>query len=333
MLRIAPLLLALLLAAPALAEAPLPRPAWALAVHGGAGGIPQGLPEAEVQKIRDTLGQALAVGGKVLESGGSSVDAVQAAVALMEASGVLNAGRGAVLDHQGRPELDAAIMDGRDRAAGAVAAVRHVASPIALARLVMDSGQQVLLVGAGAEAYAREHGMRVEPDRYFITPRRYREWRKALAAEQRGREQGSLPWLPVGTVGAVALDRQGNLAAATSTGGLTNKRVGRVGDSPIIGAGTYALNGACAVSATGHGEFFIRYTAASEVCARVRYRGEALGAAASSVIEEMRQAGGEGGLIALDAQGNIAMPYSSATMLRGQLRAGAAAEVVVQAHP
>ena len=337
-MRRAPHLLAALLfaaSAPSFADPAPPR--WALAIHGGAGGIPSGLPQAELQQIRDTLGQALQAGGKVLAAGGSSVDAVQAAVQLMEASGVLNAGRGAVLDHEGRAELDAAIMSGRDRAAGSVAAVRHVASPIGLARLVMERSPHVLLVGEGAEQFAREQGIPLKPDSYFITERRKREWQQALQAEKQAADgkgpHASLPWHPMGTVGAVALDQQGNLAAATSTGGLTNKHVGRVGDSPIVGAGTYALNGVCAISATGHGEYFIRYTAAGEVCARVRYRGESIGAASGEVIEELKQAGGEGGMIALDAQGNIAMPYSSATMLRGQLSAGQAAQVVVESKP
>lgn len=335
-----PLLAALaVLSLPLCAQADAPR--WALAIHGGAGGIPSGLPAEQVQKIRDTLGQALAAGGRVLEGGGSSVDAVQAAVQLMEASGVLNAGRGAVLDHEGKAELDAAIMSGRDRAVGSVAAVRHVASPIGLARLVMERSPHVLLVGTGAEAFAREQGVELKPDDYFVTERRRREWQQALQAEKQAAGKGpqsSLPpglspWHPMGTVGAVALDQQGNLAAATSTGGLTNKHLGRVGDSPIIGAGTYALNGVCAISATGHGEFFIRYTAASEVCARVRYRGAGIEAASAAVIDELKQAGGEGGLIALDAQGRIAMPYSTPTMLRGQLVAGQPAQVVVESKP
>jgi beta-aspartyl-peptidase (threonine type) len=298
---------------------------WVIAVHGGAGGLPTGLPDSEIAAVRAALNQALAAGGKVLAEGGDSLDAVQAAVHLMEDSGVLNAGRGAVLNHAGFAELDASIMRGSDRAAGAVAAVRHIANPIDLARLVMDRSPHVLLVGEGAEQFAREQGIALKTADYFITPRRQQEWRRAIESERRPGASGAQ-----GTVGAVALDSRGNLAAGTSTGGLTNKHVGRVGDSPLIGAGTYAENGVCAVSATGHGETFIRYTAAAELCARLRLHGEKFAAAAAAVIEELHKAGGDGGIIALDAHGQIATPYSTPSMLRGWWREGSAPEVVVE---
>ena len=298
---------------------------WVIAVHGG---LAADLPATELAGIRNALFAALDAGGRVLEDGGDSIDAVQAAVHLMENSGVLNAGRGAVLNHRGYAELDAAIMRGSDRAAGAVAAVRRVANPIDLARLVMDRSGSVLLVGEGAEQFAREQGVTLMSADYFITPRRQREWQQAIEAEKR---PAAVPAGPRGTVGAVALDRHGSLAAATSTGGLTNKHAGRVGDSPIIGAGTYAEDGVCAVSATGHDEVFIRYTAAAELCARVRLHGERLGPAASAVIAELARAGGEGGLIALGAAGDLAMPYSSPGMVRGELRQGQEAHVVVEA--
>ena len=301
---------------------PSERPQWALAVHAGAGSL-AGVPPDEVARIRAAVRQGLDAGVTVLSAGGRSIDAVQAAVHSMENSGVINAGRGAVLNHDGVAELDAAIMSGSDRAAGAVAAVRHIANPIDLARKVMDAHRHVLLVADGAEQFAREQGIELKPLDYFITERRKREWQKAL-------EQEAGPPPTHGTCGAVALDRNGDLAAATSTGGLTNKHAGRVGDSPLIGAGTYAENGACAVSATGAGEYFIRYTAAADVCARVRYGREALGPAARDVIDRLKVAGGEGGLIALDGDGAIAMPYSSATMSRGWARSDRAPEVVVE---
>jgi len=305
-------------------------PHWILLIHGGAGKLPRDLAPAEVSAIRDALQRALEAGGRVLESGGSSLDAVQRAVSAMESSGVLNAGRGAVLNHEGFAELDAALMDGSNRKAGAVAALRHVANPIDLAREVMDHSKHVLLVGDGAERFARERGIRLVAGSYFITERRRRELQRAIDADLRPKTAQAGPHYPQGTVGAVALDTRGNLAAATSTGGLTNKHAGRVGDSPIVGAGTYAENGVCAVSATGVGEVFIRYTAAADICARIKYRNESVQAAGDQVIRELKSAGGDGGIIALDAGGRMAIPYSSETMLRGQVSSLQAAEVVVE---
>jgi L-asparaginase / beta-aspartyl-peptidase len=306
-------------------------PKWVLAIHGGAGKLPRDLTPMEVTAIQDALQRALDAGSRVLASGGASLDAVQRAVSVMESSGALNAGRGAVLNHEGFAELDAALMDGSNRKAGAVAAVRHVANPIDLAREVMDHSKHVLLVGEGAERFARERGIRLVTESYFITERRRKELRRAIDAERKPKSvQAGLPGYPQGTVGAVALDTRSNLAAATSTGGLTNKHVGRVGDSPIVGAGTYAENGVCAVSATGVGEVFIRYTAAADVCARIRYRNESVGTAADEVIRLIKVAGGDGGMIALDASGRVAIPYSSETMLHGQVSSLQAAEVVVE---
>jgi beta-aspartyl-peptidase (threonine type) len=306
-------------------------PKWVLAIHGGAGRLPRDLAPAETAAIEAALQRALEAGSKVLASGGSSLDAVQRAVSVMESSGVLNAGRGAVLNHGGYAELDAALMDGSNRKAGAVAAVRHIANPIELARQVMDHSKHVLLVAEGAEQFARERGVRLVPASTLVTERRRKELQRAIDAEKQPKSmQAALPSTPHGTVGAVALDIQGNLAAATSTGGLTNKHVGRVGDSPIVGAGTYAENGACAVSATGVGEVFIRYTAAADVCARVRYRNETVATAADEVVRELKAAGGEGGMIAMDAAGQVAIPYSSETMLHGQVSSEQPAEVVVE---
>jgi L-asparaginase / beta-aspartyl-peptidase len=304
---------------------------WALAVHGGAGGLPRGLPSEELECVREVLHGALEAGSVVLASGGDSLDAVQSAVRVMESSGVLNAGRGAALNREGLAELDAALMDGRARRAGAVAAVRHVVHPIDLARAIMDDGTHVMLTGFGAERFARDRGLELRADADFITERRLKELERAIAATERAGGAASIPWHPTGTVGAVALDLRGSLAAATSTGGLTGKRPGRVGDSPVIGAGTFAENPVCAVSATGAGEYFIRFTAASEVCARMKYQRRSLETAAREVIAEIKAAGGEGGLIAIDAQGAIAMPYSSQTMLRGQAGTGRKPEVFVEA--
>jgi beta-aspartyl-peptidase (threonine type) len=303
---------------------------WALAIHGGAGGVPKDLSPAGFEAIRGTLRRALDAGSQILAAGGSSLDAVQSAVRVMENSGVLNSGRGAVLNHEGFAELDAALMDGAHRKAGAVAALRHVANPIDLARRVMDHGKHVLLVGEGAERFAVEQGITLMPESYFITERRRKELQRAIESGKKPTARSDLLWGPKGTVGAVALDTHGNLAAATSTGGLTNKHFGRVGDSPIIGAGTYAENGVCAVSATGVGEVFIRYTAAADVCARVKYGKESLEAAAAEVIGELKAAGGEGGMIAMDASGKVATPYSSEAMLRGQVSSKQPASVVVE---
>jgi L-asparaginase / beta-aspartyl-peptidase len=291
------------------ASGPAPQSStWALAIHGGAGAAPKDLPESELALTRNAMRAALAAGAMILATGGSSLDAVQAAVRILENCGVLNAGRGAVLNHEGFAELDACVMDGNGRRVGAVAGLRQIANPIDLARRVMEHGRHVLLAGPGAEQFATEQGVAFMPASYFITERRRQQLEAAIVA--------------AGTVGAVALDAHGNLAAATSTGGLTNKHYGRVGDSPIVGAGTFAENGVCAISATGDGEFFIRHTVASEVSARIRYQGKDAETAAREVIEHLKSIGGIGGLIAVDAAGRITMPYSSAVMPRGQVSAG-----------
>jgi beta-aspartyl-peptidase (threonine type) len=306
-------------------------PSWALAIHGGASGLPKNLSDQELQQIKGTLGDALETGRRILSAGGSSLDAVQASVRVMENSAVLNAGRGSVLNHEGFAELDAAIMDGKGRRAGAVAALRHVANPIDVARCVMDHGKHVLLVGSGAEQFAIEQGIVPKLGSYFVTERRLKELREVIEATKHPEVQADSPEHSKGTVGAVALDEHGNLAAATSTGGVTNKHWGRVGDSPLIGAGTYAEDGVCAVSATGAGEYFIRYMAASEVCARVKYAGKRIESAACEVINEIKAAGGEGGLIAIDAAGHVTMPYSSRSMIRGQVRSDGRWEVFLEA--
>ncbi len=308
---------------------PAERPRWAIAVHGGAGALPGDLPLAELQCIRDALHEALAVGSAVLGSGGAGLDAVQGAVRVMESSGVLNAGRGAVLTHEGLVELDAALMDGRDRKAGAVGAVRYVANPIDLARAVMERSAHVMLVGPGAEQFARECGFALQPDSYFITERRRKELERTLRAAERGLEPEASSHRQ-GTVGAVALDMHGDLAAATSTGGINDKRSGRIGDSPIVGAGTLAENGVCAVSATGNGELLMRFTVASDVWARVKYQGKDIESAVREVIDALDALHGQGGLIAIDPRGKVAMAYSSPTMLRGQASSERRPDVIVE---
>lgn len=286
-----------------------------IAIHGGAGAMPRSSLSAERERqFRDGLAVALDAGYSTLEKGGSSLDAVTAAVRVLEDNPLFNAGRGAALTREGGAELDAAIMDGRQQRAGAVAAVRHVRNPIELARRVMEKSRHVLLVGDGAEEFALEEGLELVPNTYFRTEER----RAQLESERGGRPVSDLLPSSQGTVGAVALDAAGDLAAATSTGGMTNKRQGRVGDSPIIGAGTYAKNGVCAVSATGHGEYFIRTVAAHHICAAVEFRGCSLREAVYELLRErLRELGGSGGIIAVDQGGHIVMDFSTEGMFRG----------------
>jgi L-asparaginase / beta-aspartyl-peptidase len=298
----------------------------AIVIHGGAGVIePSKMTPAKEASFRQGLEAALDAGYAVLERGGSSLDAVTAAVRTMEDDPQFNAGKGAVLNHEGDAELDAAIMDGRGPRAGAVASVFHVKNPIELARMVMEKSVHVMLVGRGAEDFALEHGVALVPRSYFRTAEREQQLAEELRQEKE-RAQGkpttrtavaAQPY-SMGTVGAVALDREGNLAAGTSTGGLTNKLLGRVGDSPIIGAGTYANNESCAVSGTGEGEYFMRQVLAYDVCALMQYRHMTLAQAVHEEIHvKLQRAGGEGGVIALDPAGNIAMDFNSVGMFRG----------------
>lgn len=288
---------------------------FAIAVHGGAGAVPRATlsPQRE-QRYRAGLEAALDAGFTLLEGGGTSLDAVSTAVRILEDDPWFNAGRGAALTRDGAAELDAAIMDGAQQRAGAVASVRHVKNPVDLARRVMEKSRHVLLVGPGAEEFALEEGIALLPNTYFRTAERQRQ----LESEQRGERVSDLAPPTQGTVGAVALDAHGNLAAATSTGGLTNKRPGRVGDSPIIGAGTYAKNGVCAVSATGAGEYFIRAVAAHHVSEAVEYRGLTLEQALREILYDiLPKLGGDGGLIGVDREGHIVMDFSTEGMYRG----------------
>ena len=310
------LVLALAATAPAWAE----ESPVALVIHGGAGVIERSALSAEEEKaVRDDLDRALDAGHAVLADGGAALDAVTAAVRVLEESPWFNAGKGAVFNAVGGHELDAAIMEGHTRRAGAVAGVSTVRSPILLSRAVMERSPHVMLAGAGAEKFADDHPdiERVAPD-WFDTDRRREQLEKARQREQAG--QAALSVTYFGTVGAVALDKHGHIAAATSTGGMTNKRWGRIGDAPIIGSGTWADAG-CGVSGTGWGEFYIRSAAAHDICARVAYRGDSLAAASEEVINGIVPGlGGDGGAIALDARGNIAMPFNTSGMYRGWVK-------------
>lgn len=293
---------------------------WALAIHGGAGTILKENMTAEKEKqYLDKLNEALAAGAEVLKNNGNSLDAITAAIMIMEDSPLFNAGKGAVFTAEGVNEMDASIMDGRDLNAGAVAGIRHVKNPILAARIVMDSTDHVLLVGEGAEIVAETTGLEMVDSSYFFTAGRYKSFQKAKEKAEK-----------FGTVGAVALDKNGNLAAGTSTGGMTYKMKGRVGDSPVIGAGTYADNNSCAVSATGHGEYFIRNVVAYDISALMKYRDLSLAQAADRVImEKLKAIGGDGGIIAVDKNGNVAMPFNTAGMYRGYITSDGSTEVLI----
>ena len=296
----------------------------ALAVHGGAGTIErsQMIPERE-REYRAGIENALRDGREILDRGGSSLDAVEAAVRVLEDDPHFNAGKGSVFTRAGTNEMDAAIMDGKTLSAGAVASVEHVSNPIVLARAVMEKSKHVMMVGSGAEEFARRNGIELVDTKYFFTQERWDALQKLKAAEKAGTGGGKQFIVSDadchGTVGAVARDSQGNVAAATSTGGTTNKLPGRVGDSPVIGAGTYASNTTCAVSCTGDGEFFIRAAVAHQVSALMELRGMSLAEAAESALADSQKLGGTGGLIAVDKSGNVTLPFNTTGMYRGYL--------------
>jgi beta-aspartyl-peptidase (threonine type) len=293
-----------------------------LVIHGGAGTITRASMSADMEKqYREALEQSLRLGHAVLAKGGSSLDAVEASIRFMEDSPLFNAGKGAVFTHDGRNELDAAIMDGKTKKAGSVAGVSIIRNPITAARAVMEKSEHVMMVGRGAELFATKMGLEIVDPSYFWTERRWKGLQKELLEEEGKKPQADLiapENKKFGTVGAVALDRSGNLAAGTSTGGMTNKKFGRVGDAPIIGAGTYAENESVAVSGTGHGEFFIRWTVAYDIAALVKYRSLTVQQAGDEVIhKKLEPVKGEGGVIILDAKGNFATPFNSEGMYRG----------------
>lgn len=304
------------------------KPDWVIVIHGGAGNInPDEMTAEKERQYRDKLKEALEKGATVLDSGGSSLDAVVAAINILEDSPLFNAGKGAVFNADGVNELDASIMDGKTLNAGAVAGVTTIKNPIDAARLVMEKSGHVMLIKEGAEKFARENGLEMVDPSYFFTENRWNALQEAKKREQQNLENKTKKG---GTVGCVALDKQGNLAAGTSTGGMTNKMYGRVGDSPIIGAGTFANNQSCAVSATGHGEFFIRNVVAYDISARMLYQNQTLEQAASEVINnKLKQQGGNGGVIALDKNGNIAMPFNTTGMFRGFCKSGGQPETAI----
>jgi beta-aspartyl-peptidase (threonine type) len=293
-------------------EAPVAKPEWTLLIHGGAGVMRRAEMSPEMDaEYRAALNEALAAGSKVLAGGGDALDAVEAAVLVLEDNPNFNAGRGAVLTREGVAELDSSIMDGRSRKAGAVAQVRTVKNPIRMARHVMENTDRVMFAGPDVDEMAAKAGLEIVSPDYFITPRRQEALKRAMAGT-------FVPMDRYGTVGAVAMDRQGNLAAATSTGGMNAKPPGRVGDSPIIGAGTYADNASCAVSATGDGEYFIRASVARMICARVQMQGMSAEAAAQATLDEVKALGGTGGVIVLGHKGDVALSMNTEGMFRGR---------------
>jgi beta-aspartyl-peptidase (threonine type) len=318
-----------------------PVPNVVLAIHGGTAGNKQKLTPEREAAVRRDMRRALEAGRAELEKpGGTSLRAVEAAIRVLEDSPEFNAGKGAVFTHEGQIELDASIMDGRTGKAGAVADVTVIKNPITAARAVMDETKHVILVGRGAEVFAAKAGLETVDPSYFWTERRWKEiqkkWDEEKAAGKSGNaaalveKTGQGPW---GTVGAVARDPAGNLAAGTSTGGIVNKMYGRVGDSPIVGAGTYAANGVCAVSGTGQGEFFIRGVVAYDIAALMKYKNLAIEAAAAEVVVgKLKAAGGDGGVIALDAAGNFTAPYNTPGLYRGWLTADGKFEVRLYAE-
>ncbi len=301
----------------------------ALALHGGAGTILRAEMSAEREAaFRDGLQQALLDGWRVLNDGGTALDAVERTVSVLEDNPMFNAGRGAVFTHDGQHEMDAAIMSGKDLQAGAVAAIGGIKNPIMLARHVMEETEHVLLCGSGAEEFARAAGCEFAPPEYFFDEFRYEQLVQAQRAQEVRLDHS--PVKKFGTVGAVARDAQGHLAAATSTGGMTNKRFGRVGDTALIGAGNYADDRTCAVSCTGHGEFFIRAVAAYDVACLMKYKGLTLDEACEQVVGvTLREMGGEGGLVAVDHSGNIALPFNSEGMYRAWVTSASAAQVAI----
>ncbi len=317
------------------------NPKLGFMIHGGAGVITRGslTPEKE-KEFRDKLAEVVLAGYKALQAGKTSTDAVEIAIRMMEDSPLFNAGKGAVFTHDGKNELDSSIMDGKTLMAGAVAGLRHVKNPITLARAVMEKSPHVMMIGDGAEQFAKEQKIDLVDEKYFWTQQRWDDLQNVLKEEkdkseklEKGKSEGVKPSVSstsvpasqeprnrFGTVGAVALDKSGNLAAGTSTGGMTNKRYGRVGDAPIIGAGTYANNDGCAISATGWGEYFIRLGVARDVSSMVEYRAMPIQAAADLVIQKkLQKLGGDGGVIAMDRFGNMAISFNSEGMYRAYI--------------
>lgn len=316
---------------------------FAIAIHGGAGTILKKNMTEELEKqYTDKLSEALQAGYDTLKKGGTSIDAVVTSIKILEDSPLFNAGKGSVFTADGKNEMDAAIMDGKTLMAGSVAGVRTIKNPITAARCVMEKSPHVMMVGAGAEQFAKTCKCEFADESYFFEQKRWDQLQKIKGTEKQAMDHSDTTGAiepeddvlntdkKFGTVGLVALDKHGNLAAGTSTGGMTNKKYGRVGDAPIIGSGTYANNKTCAISCTGHGEFFIRSVVAYDVSALMEYKGMTLENAANEVVmKKLVTLGGEGGLIAIDAKGNIAMPFNSAGMYRGYMKSNGKKEVLI----
>ena len=303
-------------------KAPTKSVEYAMVIHGGAGTIlKKNMSAAQDSAYRQTLTQALNIGGNILKTGGSSTEAVIETIAFMEDSPLFNAGKGAVFTHDGQNELDASIMHGKDLNAGAIGGVGNIKNPIKGALAVMEKSDHVFLTGEGAEEFCKSVDLEVVDPKYFYTDRRWEALQKILNKEGAiGSNDPVFTDSKFGTVGAVALDKEGNIVAGTSTGGMTNKKFNRIGDSPVIGAGTYANNNTCGVSCTGHGEFFIRYAVAHDVSAMMEYSQNTLGQAAEEIVNsKLKEAGGSGGLVALDKYGNVSMPFNTEGMYRGYI--------------
>jgi L-asparaginase / beta-aspartyl-peptidase len=296
-------------------------PNFVLVAHGGAGDYTR-MPPEQIAERRNAMVKAIQAGYAILSRGGAGLDAVEATIRVMEDSGLFDSGRGAYYTRDGIPEMDAAIMDGRTLSAGSVAAIQHIANPIHLARLVMEKTPHVMLVGSGAEEFAKSQGIELVSPYYFFTEREWKRYERAKSAEEKKKTSTLFSDSEHGTVGVVVLDQAGNLAAGTSTGGTVMKMPGRVGDSPIIGAGTYANNESCAVSGTGTGEFYMRNVVAADICERVRYLHVSLEQAADDVVmKELVAQHGDGGVISLDRHGNVATPFNTTGMMNGTVRA------------
>lgn len=297
---------------------------FSIALHGGAGNMQNGqMPDSLEQAYKDKMEEAIKAGHQILKEGGAAMDAVQATINIMEDSPLFNSGKGAVLNHKEKPELDASVMDGKTLNAGAIAGVKHIKNPVDLAIEVMNHSNHVMLAGEGAEVFALERDFDTVPESYFITDKRLDDIKRIKKEEEQKTASlynSDLKADKMGTVGSVALDKEGNLAAGTSTGGIANKRYGRIGDSPIIGAGTYANNKTCAVSSTGQGEYFIRGTVAYDISALMEYKNRTVAEAAKKVIQEKQpDLGGTGGVIAIDAQGHITQEFNTAGMFRATM--------------
>lgn len=302
------------------------RPKYTIVIHGGAGTIlKKNMTSQKEKAYRDALNEALNIGESILKSGGSSIDAVEKTINFMENSELFNAGKGAVFTHEGKNEMDASIMYGKDQNAGAVGGVTNIKHPISAARAVLEKSDHVMMAGKGAEDFAEKNGIEIIDPAYFKTERRWNSLQRALKLEKGESVQSEDDDKDKkhGTVGCVALDQDGNITAGTSTGGMTNKKYNRIGDSPIIGAGTYADNATCGVSCTGHGEFFIRYTVARDIAAMMEYGGKTLAEAAQYIVnEKLVEKGGTGGIVALDQNGNVAMNFNTAGMYRAYSKPG-----------